>query len=179
MYLPTPLQWKEDNVSKSYKLNKLKCGLSRAQIIILVLAIIVSALLFGTGYNVRKLDSITVHVQTPGLMDIISPQAQYLVKIKVENPTLIPFTILPFTLELIDSDSLMIAKLTCCDTTRIRIKSVTGIPLSITFENGFKLSSIPTIIKKGASIQGTITASTFGFKRTIAVRKEYALPKLF
>lgn len=164
---------------KSFKSKRRNRNATRAQILVLALAVLVSFGLMGLGYSLRKLDQIRVELQTPGLMDLLKPHAPFVAKIKVNNPTLLPFTLLPFSLELKTTENVPIANLSCGTTTKVKLLSTTEIPLTIKLAKGLKLHDVSSLVTGGAVVEGEVKAKAFGLSRNVPVRKLYALPKLF
>lgn len=164
---------------KSYKSKRRNRSSTRAQILVLALAVLVSIVLVGLGYSIRKLDQIKVELRTPGLMDLLKPQTPFVAKIEVNNPTMLPFRILPFSLELKNSENVLMANLSCSQMTTVKLLSTTEVPLTIELTKELKLLDISSLVTGGAVVEGEVKAKAFGLYRSVQIKKLYVLPKLF
>lgn len=154
-------------------------GFSRLQIIIIIAVIILCLFLLGLGWNIRKLAQLEVNVQPPGMVDILRMQATSVLNVNIKNPTLIPFSILPCSLTVRNSENRLIAHFDSEVTTRVRGMSTTAVPLYITFEPDATTQDKLSLLTQKVSIEGSVTARAFGYQRRENIRKTYAMSELF
>jgi hypothetical protein len=140
---------------------------------------LLSFLLFVTGWNIRKLQTMDVHLQNMGMMDLLKVKQSSVITVSIENPSMIPLSIQPFSLLVTGADGKRKAHLNSNRKTTLQMFSHHEIPLTIYFEPGVQLPDLLKLCIKGIVIEGNVTVTAFGISRSKQIRKVYAMPKLF
>ncbi|MDP2172459.1 MAG: hypothetical protein Q8J62_01665, partial [Candidatus Cloacimonadaceae bacterium] len=143
---------------------------------VLFTALTMALFLVLLGWNIRKMEKVRVSVNFA--MDLIRYFPPSMINVEIENPSLIPFSIPPFHLELKDADGQTRAYLSSRKTVKVPMLSHTPIPLDISYVPEFKAQDMLKLAAKGAVIEGRITAQAWWISRTVSIRREYALPKM-